>query len=79
MYKYVPMHEYLLYSLQGQLPLSGMNVIKCDDEENYPYGMEISGKCIKNPCLVFLWVSCLKFQITTSLHLGLNLIQAILV
>lgn len=34
----------ITYLFQGQIPLSGLNVCSCDDEENFPNSFEISGK-----------------------------------
>lgn len=61
------------YQYEGQLPLSGMNVIKCDDEENYPYGMEISGNMIEKIIVTCLtaselnsWLDALKQQVNIT-------------
>ncbi|XP_052105073.1 rho guanine nucleotide exchange factor 7-like isoform X7 [Mytilus californianus] len=35
------------YTYEGQIPLSGLNVSTCDDEENFPNSFEISGNMIE--------------------------------
>ncbi|XP_071164630.1 rho guanine nucleotide exchange factor 7-like isoform X29 [Mytilus edulis] len=35
------------YTYEGQIPLSGLNVSTCDDEENFPSSFEISGNMIE--------------------------------
>ncbi|XP_067668718.1 rho guanine nucleotide exchange factor 7-like isoform X4 [Haliotis asinina] len=63
------------YQYEGKLPLSGMSVNRCEDQETYPNGFEISGNMIEKMVVtcgtkveVGPWLETLRQQVNQTYH-----------